>query len=252
MGTILNGLALYGAVRPVGSTFLIFSDYMRPPIRLAALMKVQTIYIFTHDSIFLGEDGPTHQPIEQLAALRAIPGLTVIRPADAVETAEAWRVALEHRHGPAALALTRQNLPILAETAERAREGVAKGAYILLDAEDPQVILIATGSEVWVTLEAGKALQGKGVRARVVSMPSWELFDAQPQDYHDRVLPPAVRKRLAVEAGVPQGWHKYVGSEGEIHGIERFGASAPYKDLAREFGYTPEKVVERVEGILGR
>ncbi|HEX5717079.1 MAG TPA: transketolase C-terminal domain-containing protein, partial [Thermoanaerobaculia bacterium] len=233
-------------------TFLIFSDYMRPPIRLAALMKVQAIYIFTHDSIFLGEDGPTHQPVEQLAALRGIPGLRVMRPADANETAEAWRAALEHRNGPTALALTRQNLPILAETAERAREGVAKGAYILLDAEDPQVILIATGSEVWVTLEAGKALQGKGVRARVVSMPCWELFDDQPQEYRDQVLPPAVRKRLAVEAGIPLGWHKYVGIEGEIHGIVRFGASAPYKDLAREFGYTPEKVVERVEGMLGR
>ena len=252
MGSILNGLSLSRLWIPYGGTFLIFSDYMRPPIRLASLMKLQAIYIFTHDSIFLGEDGPTHQPVEQLAALRAIPGFTVIRPADAVETAEAWRVALEHRHGPTALALTRQNLPILAETAERAREGVAKGAYILLDAEDPQVILIATGSEVWVTLEAGKALQSKGVRARVVSMPSWELFDAQPQDYRDRVLPPAVRKRLAVEAGVPQGWHKYVGTEGEIHGIERFGASAPFKDLAREFGYTPEKVVERVEGMLGK
>ena len=252
MGAILNGLSLSRLWIPYGGTFLIFSDYMRPPIRLAALMKVQAIYIFTHDSIFLGEDGPTHQPVEQLAALRAMPGLWVIRPADANETAEAWRAALEHRHGPTALALTRQNLPILAETAERARVGVAKGGYVLLEAEDPQVILIATGSEVWVTLEAGKTLQGKGVRARVVSMPCWEIFDAQPQEYRDRVLPPTVRKRLAVEAGVPLGWHKYVGTEGEIHGIVRFGASAPYKDLAREFGYTPEKVVERVEGMLGK
>ncbi|HVG06295.1 MAG TPA: transketolase [Thermoanaerobaculia bacterium] len=251
MGSILNGLSLSRLWIPYGGTFLIFSDYMRPPIRLAALMKLQAIYIFTHDSIFLGEDGPTHQPVEQLAALRGIPGLRVMRPADANETAEAWRAALEHRHGPTALALTRQNLPILAETAERAREGVAKGAYILLDAEDPQVILIATGSEVWVTLEAGKTLQGKGVRARVVSMPCWEIFDDQPQEYRDQVLPPTVRKRLAVEAGVPLGWHKYVGLEGEIHGIVRFGASAPYKDLAREFGYTPEKVVERVEKMLG-
>ena len=252
MGSVMNGLSLSRLWIPYGGTFLIFSDYMRPPIRLAALMKIQTIYIFTHDSIFLGEDGPTHQPIEQLAALRAIPGLRVMRPADANETAEAWRVALEHRHGPTALALTRQNLPILAETAERAREGVAKGAYILLDAEDPQVILIATGSEVSVTLDAGKALQEKGVRARVVSMPCWEIFDDQPQEYRDLVLPPSVRKRLAVEAGVPLGWHKYVGTEGDVHGIVRFGASAPFKDLAREFGYTPEKVVERVEGMLGR
>ena len=252
MGSIMNGLSLSRLWIPYGGTFLIFSDYMRPPIRLAALMKVQAIYIFTHDSIFLGEDGPTHQPIEQLAALRAMPGLRVMRPADAIETAEAWRVALEHRHGPTALALTRQNLPILAETAERAREGVAKGAYILLDAEDPQLILIATGSEVSVTLDAGKALQEKGVRARVVSMPCWEIFDDQPQEYRDLVLPPTVRKRLAIEAGVPLGWHKYVGTEGDVHGIVRFGASAPYKDLAREFDYTPEKVVELVEGMLGR
>ena len=252
MGSILNGLTLSRLWIPYGGTFLIFSDYMRPPIRLAALMKIQTIYIFTHDSIFLGEDGPTHQPVEQLMALRAIPNLTVIRPADAIETAEAWRIALEHRHNPTALALTRQNLPILEETAKHAREGVAKGAYILLDADDPEVILIATGSEVSITLEAGKTLRDKGVRARVVSMPSWELFDAQPQEYRDRVLPPSIRKRLAVEAGTPLGWHKYVGTEGEIHGIDRFGASAPYKDLAREFGYTPEKVVERVEGLLGR
>jgi transketolase len=254
MGSILNGIALSRLWIPYGGTFLIFSDYMRPPIRLASLMKLQVVYVFTHDSIFLGEDGPTHQPIEQLAALRAIPTLRVIRPADAVETAEAWRVAVEHRHGPTALALTRQNLPILAETAERAREGLEKGAYVLSDPEggDPEVILIATGSEVSVTLEAGKALQGKGIRARVVSMPCWELFDEQPQDYRESVLPPSVRKRLAVEAGTSMGWHKYVGLEGEIHGIERFGASAPYKDLAREFGFTPEKVVERVERMLGR
>jgi transketolase len=250
MGSILNGIALSRLWIPYGGTFLIFSDYMRPPIRLASLMKLQAIYVFTHDSIFLGEDGPTHQPIEQLAALRAIPALRVIRPADANETAEAWRLAIEHRHGPTALALTRQNLPILAEAAERAREGVEKGAYILMDSDNPELILIATGSEVSATLEAGKSLQGKGRRVRVVSMPCWELFDEQPQEYRDSVLPPSVRKRLAVEAGVPMGWHKYVGLEGEIHGIERFGASAPAKDLAREFGFTPEKIAERAEGML--
>lgn len=252
MGSILNGISLSRLWIPYGGTFLIFSDYMRPPIRLACLMKIQAIYIFTHDSIFLGEDGPTHQPVEQLAALRAIPNLTVLRPADAVETVEAWRVALEHRHGPTALALTRQNLPILAETAERAREGVAKGAYVLLDEENPEIILIATGSEVPVAVDAGKTLKEKGIRARVVSMPSWELFDRQSKEYRESILPPAIRKRLAIEAGVPQGWHKYVGEEGEIHGIERFGASSPYKDLAKAFGFTSEKVVERVEGMLGR
>jgi transketolase len=225
---------------------------MRPPIRLACLMKLQAIYVFTHDSIFLGEDGPTHQPIEQLAALRAIPALRVIRPADANETAEAWRLAIEHRHGPTALALTRQNLPILAEAADRAREGVEKGAYILLDSENPELILIATGSEVSATLDAGKALQGKGRRVRVVSMPCWELFEDQPQEYRDSVLPPSVRKRLAVEAGTPMGWHRYVGLDGEIHGIKRFGASAPAKDLAREFGFTPEAIAEHAEGMLIR
>ncbi|HEX7184352.1 MAG TPA: transketolase [Thermoanaerobaculia bacterium] len=254
MGSVLNGMSLSRLWIPYGGTFLIFSDYMRPPIRLACLMKIQVIYVYTHDSIFLGEDGPTHQPIEQLAALRAIPSLTVIRPADACETAEAWRVAIENRHAPTALALTRQNLPILEETAAKARDGVPRGAYVLHDSEggDPEVILMATGSEVHVTLEAAKKLAGNGVRARVVSMPSWELFDRQSQEYRDSVLPPAIRKRLAVEAAIPFGWHKYVGLEGEIHGIERFGASSPYKDLAREFGFTPEKIVERVEGLLRR
>ncbi len=254
MGSIMNGMTLSRLWIPYGGTFLIFSDYMRPPVRLAALMKLQTIYVYTHDSIFLGEDGPTHQPISQLAALRAIPNLTVIRPADANETAEAWRVAIGHRHGPVALALTRQNLPILKETQEKAREGVAKGAYVLMDpAEgDPDVILIATGSEVSLAVDSAKLLGEKGTKARVVSMPSWELFDEQPQEYRDTVLPPSMRKRLAIEAASPFGWHKYVGIGGAIHGIERFGASAPYKDLAREFGFTPEAVVERVAGMLGR
>jgi transketolase len=253
MGSILNGMALSRLWIPYGGTFLIFSDYMRPPIRLAALMRLQVIYIFTHDSIFLGEDGPTHQPIEQLAALRAIPNLTVMRPADAVETAECWRVAVGHRHGPIAMALTRQNLPILAETAEKAREGVAKGAYILHDTEGtPDVLLLATGSEVSLAVESAKKLSDEGIQARVVSMPSWELFDAQPKEYQESVLPPAVRKRVAVEAAVPFGWHKWVGSEGEIHGIERFGASAAYKDLVQAFGFTPEAVIARVKKLLGK
>jgi transketolase len=253
MGSALNGIALSRLWIPYGGTFLIFSDYMRPPIRLAALMRLQVIYVYTHDSIFLGEDGPTHQAVEQLAALRAIPNLTVIRPADAIETAEGWRVAIGHRHGPVAFALTRQGLPILAETAERAREGVAKGAYVLHDAEGtPDILLIATGSEVSLALESAKKLAEEGIKARVVSMPSWELFDAQSREYQESVLPPAVRKRLAIEAAIPFGWHKWVGTEGEVHGIDRFGASAPLKDLAREFGFTPEAVIARVKKLLGR
>ncbi|HEY7215827.1 MAG TPA: transketolase [Thermoanaerobaculia bacterium] len=254
MGSIMNGIALSKLWIPYGGTFLIFSDYMRPPVRLAALMKLQVIYVYTHDSIFLGEDGPTHQPIGQLASLRAIPNLTVIRPADANETAEAWRVAIQHRHGPVALALTRQALPILEETAKKAREGLPRGAYVLYDPADgdPEIILIATGSEVSLALDSAKQLAEKGIRARVVSMPSWELFDGQPKEYQESVLPPTIRKRLAIEAAAPFGWHKYVGLEGQIHGMERFGASAPYKDLAKAFGFTLEAVVERVVGILKR
>jgi transketolase len=253
MGSILNGLALSKLFIPYGGTFLIFSDYMRPPIRLAALMRIRTIYVFTHDSIFLGEDGPTHQPIEQLAALRAIPNLNVMRPADAIETAEAWRVAISNPHQPTALALTRQNLPILQETAERAREGVQRGAYVLRDpAGEPEIVLIATGSEVSLALDSAKALDGQGIRARVVSMPSWELFEAQPREYRDSVLPPTVRKRLAIEAAIPFGWSRWVGDEGEVHGIERFGASGAYKDLVKAFGFVPEAVVDHVRKMLGK
>jgi transketolase len=254
MGSILNGIALSRLWIPYGGTFLVFSDYMRPPVRLAALMKLQVVFVYTHDSIFLGEDGPTHQPIGELASLRAIPGLMVIRPADANETAEAWRVAIEHRHGPTALALTRQNLPILEETAQKARAGVARGGYVLADPAggEPEVILIATGSEVWLALEAAKQLAGKGVRARVVSLPCFSLFDAQPEDYRESVLPKKIRKRLAIEAASPFGWGKYVGLEGKVHGVERFGASAPYKDLQKAFGFLPEDVVKQVEGMLGK
>ncbi|HBL30461.1 MAG TPA: transketolase [Acidobacteria bacterium] len=249
MGSVMNGMALSRLWIPYGGTFLIFADYMRPPVRLAALMGLQTIYVYTHDSIFLGEDGPTHQPVSQLASLRAIPSLTVIRPADACETAEAWRVALEHRSGPTVLALTRQNLPILEETVAKAREGLPRGGYVLLDpaAGEPEVIVIATGSEVSLAVEAAKRLNGP---IRVVSLPSWELFDRQPRAYRDAVLPPGVRKRLAIEAASPFGWHKYVGLEGEILGIDRFGASAPAKDLAREYGFTVEAVVERLGKML--
>lgn len=254
MGSMLNGMALSRMFRPYAGTFLVFSDYMRPAVRLAALMRLPVTYVFTHDSIFLGEDGPTHQPEAHLIALRAIPNLSVIRPADARETAAAWRMALDRPDGPTALALTRQGLPVLAETEDRALDGVARGAYVLRDPEDaePEAILIATGSEVWVALEAAGLLAGRDIPVRVVSMPSWDLFDAQPDGYRDAVLPPTVGRRLAVEAGVTRGWERYVGPEGEAHGLDGFGASAPWKDVAEHFGFTPEAVAARLERMLGR
>jgi len=254
MGAILSGMALHGGVIPYGATFLIFSDYMRPPIRLAAMMGLKVIYIFTHDSIGLGEDGPTHQPIEQLAALRAIPGLTVIRPCDANETAEVWRFALESENGPVALCLTRQGLPTLDRGKFPSAEGLRRGAYVLCDLnvdKEPDVILIGTGSEVHIALEAAGKLQEKGVSVRVVSMPSWELFQRQPEDYQDQVLPPAVRARVAIEAGIPQGWHRYVGNRGQVIGIDHFGASAPYEIVYEKFGITSDRVVEKALLLLG-
>jgi transketolase len=256
MGAVMNGMALSGGLRPYGGTFLVFSDYMRPAIRLAALMGLPTTYVFTHDSIFLGEDGPTHQPEAHLLSLRAIPNLSVIRPADARETAAAWAVALEQDERPTALVLTRQGLPVLAETEERALDGVERGAYVLHEPEGPEggppeAIVIATGSEVWVALAAAKSLDGKA-RVRVVSMPSWDLFDAQPESYRHAVLPPAVTKRLSVEAGVTLGWERYVGPDGASHGVDRFGASAPWKDLAKHFGFTPAAVAQKVEDLLAR
>jgi transketolase len=254
MGSIANGMALHGGLIPYTGTFLVFSDYMRPPIRLAAMMDLPMIFIFTHDSVWLGEDGPTHQPIEQLAALRAIPGLIVLRPADATETIEAWRVALTHRDGPVALALTRQKLPVLDHTELADADGVTRGGYVLADAngQQPDLILIATGSEVHLALEAREQLAEQGVKARVVSMPSWELFDQQPPTYRDQVLPPTVTARLAIEAGVPQGWQRYVGLAGEVIGLNRFGASAPYKTLMEEFGFTAENIVSRALALLRR
>ena len=252
MGSILNGMALHGGVTPYGGTFLVFSDYMRPAIRVAALSHIHVIYVFTHDSIGLGEDGPTHQPIEHLSSLRAMPNLTVIRPADATETAVAWRVALEHRNGPVALALTRQKLPVLDRTKFPPAELLLKGAYILADADQghPRVILIATGSEVQVALEAWGRLADEGIPARVVSMPSWELFDRQPEAYRNEVLPPTVTARLAIEAGSPHGWHRYVGLLGGVIGMTRFGASAPIQVLMQQFGFTPEHVVSRAKELL--
>lgn len=251
MGAAANGMALHGGIIPFTATFFTFSDYMRPAMRLAALMEQRVVFVFTHDSIALGEDGPTHQPIEHLAALRAMPHLSVIRPCDANETAEAWRVALQHKHKPTALVLTRQNLPTLDRTQFAPAAGLQNGAYVLSDAPDgqPDVILIATGSEVSLALAAAQELAKENIRARVVSMPSWDLFDAQPQAYRDSVLPPSVKARLAVEAGVAQGWHKYVGDRGDVLCMEGYGASAPYQVLFEKFGFTVANVVTRAKRV---
>jgi len=253
MGAALNGMALSGLI-PYGATFFIFSDYLRPTLRLAAMMEIHSIFVFTHDSIFLGEDGPTHQPIEQLPALRAIHNLSVIRPADANETAVAWRVAIERREGPVALCLTRQGLPIIDRSKYAAAEGLAKGAYVLADAKGkvPEIILIASGSEVAPSLEAYEKLTAEGVAVWLVNMPSWDLFAKQPQAYRDEVLPPGVTLRLAIEAASPFGWERYVGVKGAVIGIERFGASAPLKVLPEKFGFTAANIVQRAHGLLGR
>ncbi|HMA31495.1 MAG TPA: transketolase, partial [Casimicrobiaceae bacterium] len=248
MGAILNGLAAHGGVVPFGSTFLVFSDYMRPAIRLASLMGLRVIHVFTHDSIALGEDGSTHQPVEQLAGLRSVPQLVVIRPCDANETAVAWRVALETRDRPVALILTRQNVPTLDRTRFAAADGLRRGAYVLADAPSgkPDLILIATGSEVGLVIGAAERLLAQGIQARVVSMPSWELFDAQPAEYRDAVLPPPIGARLVVEAGASQGWHRYTGDRGDVLGVDRFGASAPGDVVLREYGFTVDSVCKRV------
>ncbi|MFQ5718854.1 MAG: transketolase [Acidobacteriota bacterium] len=251
MGAILNGVALHRGFIPFGATFLIFSDYMRPAIRLAALSGLGVIYVFSHDSIGVGEDGPTHQPIEQLASLRAIPGLVVIRPADAVETVEAWREALRHRDHPTALVLSRQKLPVLARDRPDASVGVERGAYVLAEASGtPAAILMASGSEVSLALSARRELEAGGVPTRVVSFPSWELFDRQPADYRESVLPPQVPVRLAIEAGASLGWDRFVGPAGGCLCLDRFGASAPGPVLMERFGFTPAGVVARVRQLL--
>jgi transketolase len=254
MAAIAGGMALHGGILPFTGTFFTFADYMRPSIRLAALMGLRVIYVFSHDSIGVGEDGPTHQPIEQLMSLRAIPHMTIIRPADANETVEAWRAALINTSGPTVLILTRQNLSVLDRTVFGPAAGLRRGGYILWESAtgDPETILIGTGSEVEIALDAGRRLAAEGVRVRVVSLPSWELFDREPQAYRDEVLPPAVRARVAVEAGVCLGWEHYVGLEGEIVGIDRFGASAPYKVLYEKFGITAEAVAAAARRLLGR
>ncbi|MBW1786222.1 MAG: transketolase [Deltaproteobacteria bacterium] len=253
MASLMNGMALHGGLLPYGGTFLVFSDYMRPAIRLAALMGLHVIYVFTHDSIGLGEDGPTHQPVEHLAALRAIPNLTVIRPCDANETAAAWRVAVENAGGPVALALSRQGMPTLDREEMASADGLSQGAYILKEAEggEPELILTGTGSEIPIVLDAAQRLGEKGVRVRVVSMPSWELFERQPESYRSRVFPPGVVARVAVEAGISQGWDRYVGDRGAIVGLDHFGASAPAPVLYEKFGITADRVVEKAMGLLG-
>ena len=254
MGAILNGIVLHGATRPYGATFLVFSDYMRPAVRLAALMKLPVVYVWTHDSIGLGEDGPTHQPVEHLSALRAIPGLDVVRPADANETAWAWRLALEHTDRPTALCLTRQNLPVLDRTTLAPADGVQRGGYVLADASggQPKVILIGTGSEVSICLDARERLEAGGVATRVVSMPCQEWFRAQDAAYRASVLPPSVNARVSVEAGVAMSWHDLVGETGECVSIEHYGASAPYQVLFEQFGFTADRVVAAAHAALSR
>lgn len=252
MGAILNGLSLSNMLIPYGGTFLVFSDYMRPAIRLAAMMGLQVIYVFTHDSIGIGEDGPTHQPIEQLMSLRLIPNLWVIRPCDANETAYAWTIAIERKNGPTALVLSRQGLPIIDRRVYGSAHGTRRGGYILAEAKGgyPELILIGSGSEVHLLLAAREVLQARGARVRVVSLPCWELFSEQPLEYREEVMPSSVKARLAVEAGATLGWERYTGSPSRVIGLDRFGASAPGKVLFREFGFTVENVVARAEAIL--
>ena len=251
MGAVLNGMALSNYLIPYGATFLIFSDYMRPPLRLAAMMKIRPIMVFTHDSIGLGEDGTTHQPIEQLIGLRTVPNMTVIRPADANETAQAWRVAIQHTDGPVALALTRQEIPVIDQNKYTTAKDLEKGAYILSDSEGtPDVILIASGSEVHLILKAQEELKKDHINVRVVSMPSWNLFDKQSNEYKEQVLPRCIRKRLAVEAGSPVGWMKYTTDDGEVIGIDRFGESAPADEIMKEYGFTVENVVKTAKALI--
>ncbi len=253
MGAIANGMALHRGIIPYTATFLVFYDYMRAPLRLAALMGLRVIFIFTHDSVGVGEDGPTHQPVEHLFGLRSVPNLVTLRPADATETVEAWRIALERREGPTALVLSRQNLPVLDRTALAPATGVRRGGYTLWEASpSPEVILIGTGSEVHIALEAGRALEEKGIAARVVSLPSWELFQSQPEEYRRTVLPPGVRARVSIEAGITLGWERYVGTEGIAIGVDRFGASAPQKVIYEKLGLTAPNVIEKALALVRR
>jgi transketolase len=257
MGAIANGLAAHGGCLPFTATFLVFSDYMRPPMRLAAISRLHVVHVFTHDSIAVGEDGPTHEPVEHLAALRAIPALTLIRPGDANEAAVAWKVALEMRDAPVTLVFSRQAVPTLDRSRYASADGLRRGAYVLDDEGFDQpagshapLLLIASGSEVHLIVEAAQRLRGQGHRVRCVSMPSWELFELQPQSYRDGVLPPTVRARLAVEAGVPQGWERYVGDRGAVLGVDRYGASAPGDEVMARYGFTVDEVCRRALALL--
>jgi len=253
MGAITNGMALHGGIMPYAATFLIFSDYMRPPMRLAALMKLGVIYVFTHDSIGLGEDGPTHQPVEQLLSLRAIPNMVVVRPADAIETIGAWKIAIQRRDGPTALALSRQNLPILDRDDDVSTDDVNRGGYVLSKGgEEPDVVLIGTGSEVQFAMEARNILSEEGIMARVVSIPSWELFDQQPETYRNSVLPVDVSARVSIEAATTMGWERYVGEKGISIGVPHFGSSAPYMQLYEAFGITADRVAEEARRLVSR
>jgi transketolase len=253
MGAIQNGIAYYGGFIPYGATFFSFFDYMRPPVRIAALSKLHCVYLFTHDSIFVGEDGPTHQPVEHLAAARAIPNLTVIRPADAEETVEAWLYAIENKTGPTALVLTRQDVPVIIKESQGGAENLWKGAYIAYNAEvNPDIIILASGSEVSLSIEAAKALKEKSINARVISFPSWELFDRQPEDYKRSILPGSVKKRAVVELGISMGWEKYAGREAIYFTIETFGASAPHNLLAEKYGFTVTNIVNRIASYMGK
>jgi transketolase len=253
MAAAVNGMAL-SKLRPFGATFFIFSDYLRPALRLSALMELSTLFVFTHDAMGDGEDGPTHQPVEQLASLRAIPGLVVLRPGDANEVVEAYRAAAQLRHRPALLALSRQALPTLDRTRYAPAAGVARGAYVLADAPggNPEIVLIATGSELSLAVAAHETLGAEGIRSRVVSMPSWDLFVDQPQAYRDEVLPPALRARVAIEQASTFGWERYVGLDGRVVGMHTFGASAPLAALQKKFGFEPERVVAVAKEVLGR
>ncbi len=248
MGAIMNGMAYHGGILPYGGTFLVFSDYMRPPIRLAAMARLQVIYVFTHDSVWVGEDGPTHQPVEQLSSLRLIPNMWVIRPCDANEVAVAWDMAISRKDGPTAIILTRQKVPTLDRSIYPPAESIRRGAYVLADARDgePDLLIIASGSEVHIALDAKKILESRGLRVRVVNMASFEVFELQDEEYKRSVIPRYIKRRVAIEAGVGLCWYKYVGEDGLVISIERFGKSAPYKDLIKDFGFTPEAVVERI------
>ncbi len=251
MGAVASGMALHGGVIPYTGTFLVFYDYMRPPVRLAAMMRLRVIYVFSHDSVGVGEDGPTHQPIEQLVGLRSVPNLVTIRPADANETVEAWKIALQRRDGPTALVFSRQNLPLLDRKTLFEASGVQRGGYILWEAAaNPEVIIMGTGSEVHIALDAGRLLQEKGIKARIVSLPSWELFNAQPAEYREKVLPKGVKARISIEAGSPLGWERYVGDSGVIIGIPYFGSSAPGKVIYEKLGLTVEHVADEAEKML--